>query len=233
MITVYTIAFNEEVFIQFMIDHYRSRFKDCNIVVYDNESTDKTREIALNNNCQVISYSTGDKISDSKYLQIKNNCWKQAETDWVLVCDMDELLDLNEKDLVKEESLKTSIIRSEAYNMVNMNDDYDLANIKHGSRCSPYDKYYCFNKTMISEIRYEPGCHNAKPIGNIKLSQDCYKLYHYKCINPDFQVARYKLYESRLSEENKKNRWGEHYLNAEEQIRNGFPLWRNAAVKII
>src|SRR3990167_11265325 len=95
MITVYTITYNESLLIQFMIDHYRSRFPDCRIVVYDNISTDDTVKIALANGCEVIPYDTNGQIQDSHYIQIKNNCWKDAKTDWVLICDMDELLDIN------------------------------------------------------------------------------------------------------------------------------------------
>jgi hypothetical protein len=80
MITIYTIAYNEEIFIQFMIDHYRSRFPNCHIVVYDNESTDNTVAIAKANNCEVITYCTNNQIQDRKYLEIKNNCWKKSKT---------------------------------------------------------------------------------------------------------------------------------------------------------
>ena len=54
MITIYTIAYNEEVMLPFMIKWYRERFPECKIVVYDNFSTDKTEEIALSNDCQVV-----------------------------------------------------------------------------------------------------------------------------------------------------------------------------------
>ena len=233
MITIYTISFNEEVFIQFMIDHYRSRFPNCHIVVYDNESTDNTVAIAKANNCEIISYSTNNQIQDSKYLEIKNNCWKNALTDWVLVCDMDELLNINENDLKNEEAQGTTIIKSKAYNMVNMEDNYDLANIKYGARCEPYDKFYLFNKRLIKQINYEPGCHVSAPVGTIKHSLTDYLLYHYKCINPDFQIARYKLYAQRLSAENVKNSWGNHYIQTDAQIRDSFYLARTYVTKII
>ena len=103
MITVYTMAFNEEILMQFMIDHYRSRFPNCHIVVYDYESTDKTAEIANNNNCEVINYSTNNEVDDEKLRHLKNNCWKNAATDWVLVCDVDEMLDINEQQLIEED----------------------------------------------------------------------------------------------------------------------------------
>jgi len=232
MITIYTIAFNEEVFIQFMIDHYRERFPNCHIVVYDNESTDNTVAIAKTNGCEVITYCTNDQISDKKYLEIKNNCWKTAKTDWVLICDMDELLEISEDDLKREDAAGNTIIKAEGYNMVNMEDNLDLANIKYGSRCSPYDKSYCFKRKLIKEINYTPGCHHCSPVGLVKSSDKTYLLYHYKCLNPDFQVARYKAYAQRLSPENKKNNWGDHYMQAEQDIRNGYPIWRAGTSKI-
>ena len=85
MITVYTIAYNEAVFIQFMIDHYRARFPDCRIVVYDNMSADRTVNIALTNGCEVIPFDTNGQLQDRRYIEIKNSCWKDATTDWVLI----------------------------------------------------------------------------------------------------------------------------------------------------
>ena len=95
MITIYTITYNEEVVLPYFITWYRNRFPDCRIVVYDNYSTDNTEKIALEHNCEVIKYDTNNQLSDSKYLEIKNNCWKTANTDWVIVCDCDEFLDVN------------------------------------------------------------------------------------------------------------------------------------------
>lgn len=232
MITIYTIAYNESVFIKFMIDHYRNRFPTCHIVVYDNMSTDKTVEIAQSHGCEVISYDTNNQISDSKYLDIKNNCWKKAKTDWVLVCDMDELLEINEDQLKEEDSKGVTIIRSCAYNMINLEDNYDLENIKYGSRCHPYDKNYLFKKSNLNEMKYKPGCHDASPSGLVTFSDRHYTLYHYKCINPDFHIQRYITYASRLSEENKKQSWGNHYNQTPEDIREGYKAWRKDAVKV-
>ncbi len=232
MLTVYTIAYNESILIKFMIDHYRTRFPNCHIVVYDNESTDNTVDIAKANGCEVISYSTNNQINDRKYLEIKNNCWKTAKTDWVLVCDIDELLDISELDLQKENAAGKTIIKAEAFNMVNMEDNYNLENMKYGSRCPPYDKTFCFNKKFISEINYAPGCHTCAPVGPIHASAKLYKLYHYICIHPDLQVAKYKLYATRLSPENIKHGWGGHYFEPEASIRSTFALARTYVIKI-
>ena len=231
MITIYTMAFNEEVFLQYMIDHYRTKFPNCHIVLFDNDCTDNTIPIAKANNCEIRHYSTNNQIDDFKLRTLKNTCWKDAKTDWVLVCDIDELLDINEADLIKEESLGTTIIRSEGYNMVNMEDNFDFDNIKHGTRVTQYDKYYLFNKKNIQQINYACGCHSASPVGNIKLSNTAYKLYHYKCINPDYLVERYKLTANRLSETNKRAGMGSYYFATEEQVRAGFESGRVAALQ--
>lgn len=233
MITIYTIAYNEELQIQFTIDHYRKRFHDCKIVVYDNMSTDNTALIAKNNNCVVIPYDTNNTIMDSKYLEIKNNCWKTASTDWVLICDVDELLDINESQLQEEAFHGNTIIKSKGFNMINMEDNYDLDNITYGVRSEPYDKYYLFNKAYINNINYMPGCHKANPIGLIKLSNEYYNAYHFNFINIDLSIKKYKEYGKRLSPENIKNGWGFHYLYTEEKIKDEFTALRKAAIKII
>lgn len=228
------MAYREDVFLQYMIDHYRNRFTDCHIVLYDNESPDKTREIALANNCEVLDFKTGGKIDDFKIRDLKNNCWKNAKTDWVLVCDVDELLNINAQELANEEKLGTTVIRSEGWNMVNMENNYDFANIKHGTRVPQYDKSYLFNKKFISNINYHCGGHNASPVGAIKHSAAPYKLWHYKCINPDYLVERFRWTAERLSDANKKANMGTYWLeSSEEKIRAGYDGGKNNAIKVI
>ena len=75
LITIYSICYNEQVMMQFFINHYRNLFPNCRIVIYDNYSTDRTEEIALANGCEVIKYDSNNEIRDDLYLEIKNNCW--------------------------------------------------------------------------------------------------------------------------------------------------------------
>jgi len=232
MISVFTVAYNEELQIKFLIDHYRSRFPECHIIVYDNMSTDGTVKIAKENDCQILLYDTGEKINDSKYLEIKNNCWKQAKTDWVLICDVDELLDINQNQLKEEGYLGATVIKSEGYNMINMEDNLDIASITHGVRHAFSDKSYLFNKKYIQEINYEPGCHKSNPVGTVSLSKEAYKAYHYNFINADMSVEKYKTYAKRLSPENIQKGWGVHYTMPEEKIRAEFLELRKNAVKL-
>lgn len=227
------MAYNEEILLQFMIDHYRSRFPNCHIVVNDNESTDKTKEIALNNNCEVLTYSTNSLVDDIKLRDLKNNCWKSAQTDWVLVCDVDELLDINEKDLILEDQLGSTIIKSEGYTMVNMDDNYDFKNIKHGIRDTQYDKFFLFNKKAILDINYECGAHKANPIGSIKFSNIAYKLYHWRFIHPDLTIIRNKLTAPRLSAVNLQTGMGAYVLESEETSYKAFKDIRTRVKKIL
>ncbi len=232
MISIFTVAYNEELQIQFLIDHYRNRFPGCNITVFDNMSEDKTVDIAKSNGCEIRLYDTNGQINDRKYLEIKNGCWKQARTDWVLICDVDELLDINQSQLEEEEKRGATIITSEGYNMVNMEDNLDLAGISYGVRHTFSDKSYLFNKKHIQDINYEAGCHKCNPIGNVVQSQTAYPAYHYNFINEAAIVQKYETYAKRLSPENLKNGWGIHYLNSGEKVAAEFSELRKAAKKL-
>lgn len=217
MITIYTIAYNEEFMLPHFIKWYRNNIPDCKIVVYDNESTDKTKQIALENNCEVINYSTNNKLCDQTYLNIKNNCWKKADTDWVIVCDADEFLDINFNDLNF-----CTIVKSTGYNMCNILNLGELSDIKHGIKATQYDKAILFNKKHIEEINYSAGCHGCDPKGQVIYNTKEFNLYHMHFINEDLMVEKYKRNAKRLSENNKLNRWGYHYEQQEESIRESY-----------
>lgn len=222
MLTLYTITYNEQLVLPHFIKWYRSRFADCKIVVYDNESTDNTEQIAMENNCEVVNYSTDNKLSDSAYLKIKNNAWKQADTDWVMVVDCDEFVDVTENDLIELESNKKTIVSALGYNMCNVEGLTELADIKHGVRAEQYDKSILFNKKYINEINYEAGCHSCTPKGLVKYSAGLFNLYHMVAISEQHIVDKYKRNADRMSEENKKNKWGHHYMQDEDTIRANY-----------
>ena len=231
MIEIFTIIYNEEVILQKFINHYRERFPNCEITIYDNMSTDNSRQIAIKNGCKIIDYDSNNQIRDDLYLEIKNNCWKNANTDWVLICDADEFLDINEEDLIKEDNKKTTIISAEGWNMINTEDNpyLELKDIKWGSRAKQYDKYYLFNKKYITEINYTAGCHFANPKGVKKMSDNIYKLYHFRALSEDYVVNKNIIFGKRLSKQNLKNNWGFHYLDSEETIRRNYKVYQDKA----
>jgi len=223
MITIYTICYNEELMLPFFIRHYRKQFPDCKIVVYDNQSSDSSVSIAKAAGCEVITYDTGGKLDDAAYLQIKNNCWKEADdTDWVLVCDVDEHFTANNKTLSICDIYGYSIVKSEGWNMTNMADDLDIEAIEMGVRAPSYDKIYAFNKRKIKEVNYSPGCHGASPLGDVVVSTHPYICKHYKYINIDYMIDRHAMFAKRMSPNNRAKGYGAHYDYPPERIRQEF-----------
>ena len=231
MITIYTLTYNEQLMIQFMIDHYRSRFPGCRIVVYDSGSTDDTVKIAGKNCCEVRTFSHRGGFNEDRHVRIKNTCWKDARTDWVLMCDVDEMLDINEKELKNEEKLGTTITRSEAYNMVDMDDKLDLKGMKYGARDEGQDKSYLFNKKFIKEIHYTSGCHRCDPAGENIYSKKKYRLYHYCYINYHESIKRFKLLRARISKIDIQN-GNSMYAETPEETRQLYYEVRKLAIKV-
>ena len=221
MITVHVITYNEEIMIEFFINHYRERFPNCEINIYDNYSTDRTVEIGKQYNCNIIMYDTNNELNDDKYLEIKNNVWKNSKTDWVVVCDCDELIEITETQLRLEESQLTNIIKPIGYSLMNNDELIDLTNMKYGFRDNIFDKCTLFNKKYIKEINYSPGAHSCYPSthsGEIKYNTNIYRLLHYKYLSPTYTINRHKMFGNRLSNKNKINKWGIQYTFPTEKI---------------
>ena len=149
------------------------------------------------------------------------------------MCDLDELLDINEAELKAEEKLGTSMVRCEFYDMINMKDNLDIHGIKYGVK-SPMipGKFLLFNKKFIREINYGPGAHECKPVGTIHYSKKAYRVYHYASINENVTIEKFKIYRKRLSPENIKNGWGIQYLMTPEELRQECAEERSKAVKV-
>lgn len=227
-INIYTICYNEEIVLPHMIKWYKDRFPNCHITVYDNYSSDKTEQIALDAGCTVIKYDSNNEIRDDLYLEIKNNCWKNSDTDWNLICDADEWIQITAEDLMKEEQLGSTIISFEGWNMITMSDDPDIIDfdLHWASRSPQYDKYYLFNKKYIKEIHYSAGCHGANPKGLVKLSEKTYPMYHFKALGLNYMINRYKEFSTRLSLTNLQQGWAVHYLDSADTIKRNWKFYQ-------
>ena len=233
-ITIYVLSYNEIHKMQFMIDHYKTRFPECKIVVYDNGSDDGSPEVARQNGCAVINYThlSGNTLNDGLHARMKSSIWKEATTDWVIVSDLDELIDLTEEELKQEEITGTTILKTEAYTLVNMGNDYDLGAMKHGLRDGGYDKKVCFNKKFISDINFSVGCHSANPIGTVKFSDKAYIIHHYRDLNEDHVVKKSQATARRMSADNKRYGWGIQCMRSEDELRKDYHRQQSIAVLI-
>lgn len=237
MVTVHVITYNEELMIEFFINHYRKNFPNCKIVIYDNESTDNTIEIAKKYGCEIITYSTNNTLSDQKYLEIKNNCWKTSETDWNIICDCDELIEVTSEDLINEENLGTNCFKFEGFSMMNNTDEINISKMKYGFKDVGYGKNYLFNKKYINDINYAPGAHTSNPTltnpNKLKYSDKIYRALHYKYLSPQYTIDRNSLFDKRLSEENKRKGWGIQYSFSDEKTIKYYEDMKINLIKII
>jgi hypothetical protein len=192
------------------IDYYRQFGR---IVLYDNFSDDNTREIALEHGVGIQLFGTKGELNDQHYLDVKNNCWKGSQADWVIIVDDDEILWHDKKDLISAlEVLKNhnyTIIQPQGYSIYSDSMPQESwLEIKTGVKDSKYSKLCCFNPKEIKEIRYVYGCHEANPIGNIKTMNDLFLLHYHGIGGVERMIERHKLYEERRQRSTVNMRWG-------------------------
>lgn len=217
-ITIYTITYNEEKMLPFFIDHY-SKFAS-KIIIYDNESTDKTVEIAKK--CplveNVFNVKTDNSLDDSMYVKVKNSCWFNDKSDYVMLVDTDELIYHDTNIVNYLNSTRQNVYRTIGYNMVSKKFPKSGSSItdqiKHGVR----DRFYCkpviFNPKIIKKTEFELGIHNGSfynETGLVKPRESELKMLHYKNLGFKYREERHKMFAKRMSDFNKKTGAGIHY----------------------
>ena len=231
-LTIFCLTFNEHDMLPFMVEHYRARFPECRFVIWDNESTDDTREIAERAGAEVHIVRTSNIVDDSQLRDHKNGCWKQGGVEWACVVDCDELVDIDAQQLAHEEQAGTTVIRCVGYDMVSAADDQVLRAITNGAREPLYDKMVMFDARAITDINYWYGAHGADPRGAVRLSNRAYPLFHYKYLSVPSFLARAHLTNIRMSETNKRNGWGYHNGLPDEELIARFQTKRQQSVTV-
>ena len=239
IIHVYSVCWNEEKFLPFYLKHYSS-FAD-KIIIYDNESTDNTLKILKENpKVEIKTYKTNGKLNDFEYLKIKNNAWKKSrgKADWVIVCDIDELLYPAPKQDIKQTLQKTdkTIIQTEGYNMISElfpKLETPLLQQTKGEYSEPFSKTIIFNPHKIVSIKYYPGCHYVESvIGKVKYGYKTFRLFHFKNMSLEYLLKRHETFYQRLSQDNKENKLGIQYGFSQQSIINDFNNMLNRTKQI-
>jgi hypothetical protein len=131
-------------------------------------------------------------------IKIKNNCWKCVKEGWVIVCDMDEFLDVKESDLINEEKKGTTILKIKGYDMIGEStkidfSDISLNNINKYVIHDMESKKLCFYRPHIKEINYTGGAHSCNPTGIIKVSDNTYINKHMNLLGIEYIKNKNKL----------------------------------------
>ena len=196
---------------------YKQRFPSAAFTILDNHCSDATPLIALSLGMKVYSLDSGNTLDEMTLMRARYSCYKH-EKDFTLVCDIDEWIDITQDDLIKEKQRGTTIIRTQGYQMCNVDDYIDLLDIKHGYKDDSYSKLLMFDAGKIDDMRWVAGCHAAKPLGNIVYSEKVYNLYHMKYWNRQYLIDRYVHVNKRRSDHSKRSNYGVHYNKTPEQI---------------
>lgn len=196
--------------------------------MYDNYSTDNSRELAIQLGFEIRSFGQRGVLNDQHYLDVKNHCWKEQKgkgIDYVIVCDADEF--------IFPDLLIGSAPRVTGYNMISDSRPVNsITEINTGDFSEAYSKQAIFNPDAIIEIDYVHGCHKNRIKGTITTEGHC-KLYHYRQIGGvELLINRHYEYMKRMSPFNKKHKMGFHYWASEVEKRNEWNILKSNAKKL-
>lgn len=211
LLHVFVCTWNEEKIILDFIKWYQNRVPNCKITVFDNYSTDRTTQIALDNGCEVRFFNSGDEMDEQTLVNIRNNCWKESTAKWCLVVDADELVDVNTEFLKTDVS--GNIFKCIGYEMFGTEDD-NINTLVYGCHSVGYCKPVLF-RNWFKEINFAPGSHSCdpqikSPFGIIWDSTSV-NLYHTKWRSWTNGIERAHLLAKRRSEHSKSMGWNIHY----------------------
>jgi hypothetical protein len=221
-IHAHILAWNEEKILPFTLDYYSTICEK--IFVYDNMSTDSSDEIYKRYpKVEVIKWESDEEINELNYVRIKSEEYKirsrNHDIDWVIICDCDEFIYHDNLLKVLNDYKKNGIKvpRISGHDMVSeIFPIYDgkliTEKIKIGSeRYQPMCKNIIFNPEV--NVTYGIGAHSFScDTQNYSENEDL-KLLHYKFLSKPYVKKMYIERAKRLSDYNKKNKFGEHYFN--------------------
>lgn len=215
-IDLHILTYNESSIIRMVLQHYAIFCRK--MYVYDNHSTDDT--ILIAESAGAIVKTFGDRtFSDLNNMNLKNECWRGSDADYVIVCDADEVLYNSTPWMNKFNS--ATIFKTVGWQiMSNEMPKEHLLEITNGYRFDNYSKNIIFNPKEIKEINYNPGAHRCNPVGNVVWSEESLYVLHYKHIGGvERTIKRYKEYQKRMSKINRKMGWGSHYNRTPASLR--------------
>jgi len=216
-VEIFTVVRDEEKFIEFFYNFYKERLSNVKFTLLDMGSVDRTIEIAQKLGISIESRFE-EKMSEQTNIDFKNTCWLNSKAEFVIIQDLDELLDVSDNFLINN---KFSAIQAEAWDMVG--EGQPLDEITKAVRLPYYDKLMMLRVADFKDIKFSPGSHWCTYSCNISnpifLRQS---MYHYNRLSLDYVLKKYETRKSRLSKENIDNGWGVQYLLSENQIREEY-----------
>jgi hypothetical protein len=228
-IHIFLLCYNEEIMMPLTINHYKTRLPSALLTIFDNYSTDRSYEIAKAHGCGWAQYESDGYQHERQMMWVRNNLWKRhvtQEDTWIIMCDMDEWLDITEEELEREDKKGTTILTTQGFNIVGDSTTEDLSDIelsamKKGVYCMDMSKRICFKYPNVKEINFWWGSHTCQPEGTIVYSEKKYVLKHYDLLGLAYCIRK-NLNRYERNEECRKYGFNGHYLNDLEQIKERY-----------
>ena len=200
-INIFLLCFNESALLPHTINHYKKYLPSCKITIYDNESTDNSVEIAEKLGCSIVSWNSNNIFDEDLQIKLRNSIWKNCDSGWIIIADMDEFLCVTEIELMKEKELGTTILKIDGYDIIGESKtidltDIDLQKINKYIKNRYESKKLCFLREAIIDMNYGPGSHICNPKGNVVYSSNTYINKHMSTLGLQFLLNKYiKRYE--------------------------------------
>lgn len=215
-------AYNEAYTLDQVLRYYRKQ-GITEIFLFDNGSTDETREIAMQHDAITLDTRAAG-LDDRNYLYIKNDYWKRHrdDFDFIICCDADEVLfhPLGLANALEKET--GSIIHPIGWNVYSESapDKADILKVSTGFPDPNFSKCVCFDPKRIESINYGWGAHGCNPTGDVEYSANDYYLLHVRCLGgAQRMIDRHRAYSERMSEFNRVHGLGFHYLRSDQEIQ--------------
>ena len=230
-INIFLMCYNEELLLPYALKHYRDRFPTAKFILVDNYSTDRSCEIAKENGMEIRQFET-ENIQNEDIMRItRNTIWNDKTSGWVIMCDMDEWLEMTEKDLISEEEKGTTIITTDGFNIIGNSktvdlSDIDLFTLNEGVHDHNFSKSILFKAADV-QINFWWGAHVCNPTGNLKYSEKKYTIKHMNYLGSEYLVEKHRKRYGR-NEIMRTIGANLHYSNEREKVINEFNIKYNA-----
>lgn len=228
------MCYNEEVLLPHTLQHYKNKFPNARFVLVDNYSTDRSHDIAKENGMEIRYFNTNNAQCESTTVHIKNTIWNDTD-EWIIMCDMDEWLEISEEELMKEDENGTTIITTNGINMVGDSKTIDLSDVvlsdmDKGLWDEAFSKRILFKRPDVT-INYSWGAHTCFPTGNIKYSEKKYMLKHFNYLGEEYLVNKHHNHYSRC-EVSRMIGMNGHYKNNRQEVVDLYNQMYNGRVTI-
>ncbi len=234
-IEIFTFCWNEIDILPWVVDYWK-RFA-THVTVFDNGSTDGSVEYLEKFRFVTVKHFNTDGLNDIVHQKIKNECWKGSKADFVVVCDMDEILCAKDIRRQLEEMLFSGATICKPTCYVLFSDEYPKYDGKLLHEVRPMgvidntSKTILFDPKKITAINYTPGAHRCRPEGEVRWYDGKIYMFHINHnLSFDYKIRKYRELDARRSEDNIRKKHGIHYAFSKDVLREAWENDRSKAV---